>query len=276
MRTIVNIEQASAWNGYEGEHWAGHQDRYDLVNSGFNDHLLGAAALGETDRVLDVGCGNGQTTRLAAGRVAHATGVDLSEPMLARARASAAEDGIGNIAFERGDAQVCPFVAASFDVAISRFGIMFFADPVAAFANIGRALRPGGRIVFLAMHDLRDEDLGAVLGAVSDLLPWQPAADRHGPTSLADPSRIVEVLTAAGFESVTTESVDAPQVWGRDAEDAAGFLCDWGPVRFALEGADPSRSDRLRVAVTEALRPYEEPDAVRLRGTAWLVRAVRP
>src|SRR3569833_290281 len=144
---IVNTAQAEAWNGYEGGHWAAHQSRYDAVNSGFNAPLLAAAAIGEHDRVLDVGCGNGQLTRLAArrARFGHATGLDLSAPMLERARATAAEEGVANVTFARGDAQVHPFPAGAFDVAVSRFGAMFFADPVAAFANVGRAERAGGR-----------------------------------------------------------------------------------------------------------------------------------
>ena len=144
---IVNTAQAEAWNGYEGEHWAANDDRYNIVNSGFNGPLLDAAGIGETSRVLDVGCGNGKLTRLAASRArqGQVTGLDLSGPMLARARARAAEEGIGNVTFEQGDAQVYPLPPGGFDVAVSRFGVMFFGDPAAAFANIGRGLRPGGR-----------------------------------------------------------------------------------------------------------------------------------
>jgi ubiquinone/menaquinone biosynthesis C-methylase UbiE len=150
---IVNTAQADAGNGYEGEHWAANDDRYDIVNSGFNGPLLDAAGIGETSRVLDVGCGNGKLTRLAASRARHGqvTGLDLSGPMLARARARAAEEGIGNVTFEQGDAQVYPLPAGGFDVSVSRFGVMFFGDPVAAFANIGRGLRPGGRLAFACL-----------------------------------------------------------------------------------------------------------------------------
>ncbi|MER5322648.1 class I SAM-dependent methyltransferase [Streptosporangium roseum] len=281
MSSIVNTEQADAWNGYEGNHWADHQDRYDAVNSGFNDHLLAAAAVGERDRVLDVGCGNGQVTRLAARRawLGHATGIDLSAPMLRRARACAADEGVANVAFERGDAQIHPFPDAGFDVAVSRFGIMFFADPVAAFANIGRALRPGGRLAFLSLREMGANDLGPVLTAMAEHLPARPATTAPGapgPESLADPGRIREVLTGAGFEAVTSVPVDASQLWGRDAEDAAAFLGAWGPVRFILDQVDPAAAARARDALTEALRAHEEPGAVRLRGAAWLVTATRP
>ncbi|MFJ2029120.1 class I SAM-dependent methyltransferase [Streptosporangium sp. NPDC087985] len=281
MHSIVNTEQADAWNGYEGNHWADHQDRYDAVNSGFNDYLLEAAVVGERDRLLDVGCGNGQVTRLAArrARLGHATGIDLSAPMLQRARATAAGEGITNVTFEQGDAQIHPFPAAGFDVAVSRFGIMFFADPVAAFANIGRALRPGGRLAFLSMREMSHHDLGGVFAAMAEHLPQRLVFTEPGgpgPESLADPAHIQEVLTGAGFEKVTSTAVDAPQVWGRNAEDAGDFLGAWGPVRFLLDQVDQAAATRARDALTAALRPYEEPDAVRLRGAALLVTAVRP
>ncbi|MDP9845374.1 class I SAM-dependent methyltransferase [Streptosporangium lutulentum] len=284
MHSVVNTEQAEAWNGYEGNHWADHQDRYDAVNSGFNDHLLAAADLGEQDRVLDIGCGNGQVTRLAArrARLGHSTGIDLSGPMLQRARATAADEGVSNVTFARGDAQIHPFPAAGFDVAVSRFGIMFFADPVAAFANIGRALRPGGRLALLSLRSMAENDLGTVFAAMAEHLPsnslW-PDADGpapSGPESLADPDRIHEVLTDAGYEKVASAPVEAAQVWGRDAADAARFLYAWGPVRHMLGKVDQTSAARARDALTAALRPYEGHDAVRLRGAARLITATRP
>ncbi|MEU3453638.1 class I SAM-dependent methyltransferase [Micromonospora sp. NPDC006766] len=150
---------------------AEHQARYDAINSGFNELLL--AVVGPGDRVLDLGCGNGQLTRLAARRsgAGHAVGVDLSAPMLDRARASAVDEGVANVEFVRGDTQVHPFPPDGFGVALSRFGVMFFADPVAAFANVGRALRPGGRLAFGCLHDVRRGDLGAVLTPLATHLP---------------------------------------------------------------------------------------------------------
>jgi SAM-dependent methyltransferase len=280
MQAIVNTAQAEAWNGYEGGHWADHHDRYDAVNRGFNEPLLTAAAIGERDRVLDVGCGNGQLTRLAARRArrGRVSGIDLSAPMLRRARDSAAGEGITNLTFEQGDAQVHPFPAAAFDVVVSRFGVMFFADPVAAFANIGRALRPGGRLAFLSLRDMSQTDLGAVFTAVRGHLPPAPAAapGAVGPASLSEPARVHEVLTGAGFTEVEHRPVEADQMWGRDAEDAAGFLGAWGPVRFMLTRVDEAAAARFRTALTAAMRAYEKPGAVLLRGAAWLVTAVRP
>jgi SAM-dependent methyltransferase len=265
VTSIVNTAQAHAWNGYEGEHWAAHDDRYDAVNSGFNPVLLDM--VGADDRVLDVGCGNGQLTRLAARRARHVSGIDLSGPMLARARSRA--QGVSTVNFEQGDAQVHPFQEGAFDLVLSRFGVMFFADPVAAFANIGRALRPAGRLAFLCMTDLEGTDMGAVFGA---LVPSAPRF--QGPLSFADPAHTRSVLAAAGFEDVTCERVEADQVWGRDVADAAAFISAWGPVKHHLDQVDADETGRALDALTVALRPFAEPDAVRLRGTAWLVTAV--
>ncbi|MFC0005388.1 class I SAM-dependent methyltransferase [Micromonospora siamensis] len=277
MATIVNTHQSAAWNGYEGRHWADHQARYDAVNGGFSDVLLAAVRPG--DRVLDVGCGNGQLTRLAArAGGGYAVGVDLSGPMLERARSSAAEEGLPDVEFVRADAQVHPFPPGAFDVALSRFGVMFFADPVAAFANVGRALRPGGRLAFVCLDSFRHGDLGAVLGALAGHLP-PPGTDGTGaaePLSLADPDVVRRVLTAAGFAGVECEPVEAVGTWGRDAADAGRFLAGWGPIRYQLDRVDPATAERARAALVDALRRHEHPSGVRLRGTAWLVTADRP
>jgi SAM-dependent methyltransferase len=271
VTAVVNTAQEQAWNGYEGRHWAAHADRYDAVNSGFNRFLLDAVGAG--DRVLDLGCGNGQLTRLAAGKARHATGVDLSEPMLATATARAAAAGVSNVAFTRGDVQVHPFGRHAYDIALSRFGVMFYADPVAAFANVRRALRPGGRLASLCMTSMAGTDLGAVFGALAAHLPSPTGEDGTGPTSFADPGRTRAVLTEAGFAGIDCERVEADQVWGSDIADAAEFIAGWGPVRHHMELAGPEAAARAGVALTDALVPFAEADAVRLRGTAWLVTA---
>ncbi|GAA4365369.1 class I SAM-dependent methyltransferase [Actinomadura verrucosospora] len=270
MTEIVNTHQAEAWNGYEGEHWAENHDRYDAMNGGFNDALLEAARIGPRDRVLDIGCGNGQITRLAARRASlgSATGVDLSRPMLARARSLAGREGVANVAFERGDAQVHPFPAAGFDVALSRFGIMFFTDPVAAFGNVRRALREGGRLAFLCMTPSAESDMAALAAALPPL--DRPPVGHGGPLSLSDPDRVEEVLGGAGFHDVSSRRVEAEQVWGRDARDAGEFFAGWGPIRHNY-GA----GEEVRDALVEAMRSFERDGAVRLRATAWLVTARR-
>ncbi|MEU3104819.1 class I SAM-dependent methyltransferase [Streptomyces griseoflavus] len=275
MRAIANRQQAEAWNDWEGIHWAEHPERYDAMLEAFNAPLFAAADIAAGDRVLDVGCGTGRTTRLAARRAGDGSvvGVDLSAPMLERARRSAAAEGVGNVVFEQGDAQVHPFPGAAFDVVLSRGGVMFFADPVAAFAHLRRALAPGGRLAFLGPHPGGPDS--AYARATAALTPYlreaSPAA--RGMGSLLDPARIRHVLTDAGFTDLEVTPAEAPMTFGTDAEDAAGFLFSMGPTRHNLRGVDAAVVARLRAEVREALTDFETADGVRIPGSVWIVTA---
>jgi SAM-dependent methyltransferase len=280
LTSIVNIQQAEAWNGYEGQYWADHPQHWDAVVGGLNDFLFAAAAIGSPDRVLDVACGNGQTTRLAAGLASdgHALGVDLSGPMVQRARALGRAEGVANVRFEQGDAQVYPFPRGEFDVAISRGGLTFFADPVAAFANIATALRSGGRLAFVCLQHMANQEWFTVLtSAVLGRVPTPNPADPYAPGmfSLTDPERIRTVLTRAGLTDITVAPLDVPMLFGADASTAAEMHLGSGPARHRLRDADTTTETRLLHALTAALRPFEQPDGVRLRGAYWLVSAVR-
>jgi SAM-dependent methyltransferase len=278
MTTLVNTQQAQAWNGWEGEHWAQHADRYDAMNGGFNDALFAAAAITETDRVLDVGCGVGQTTRLAARRATggHVVGVDLSAPMLAQARSRTASEGLANVTFDQGDAQVHPFPTNGFDVAISRGGVMFFTDLVAAFANIGRALRPGGRLAFFGPQKSNPDGAYARATAALNPLMRKPSPASRGMMSLVDPADIRQVLADTGFLTVTVTAAEAPMMLGRDAIDAADFILSIGPVRFNLDGADPAVVDRVRDELRTGLQPYQTTTGVHIPGAVWMVTAIHP
>ncbi|OAR26994.1 methyltransferase [Streptomyces sp. ERV7] len=281
MPDVVNTEQAQAWNGPEGAHWARNQDRWNAVNEGFNEPLLEAAALTEGCRVLDIGCGSGQTTRLAALRAprGHALGLDLSGPMLAGARARAERDGVSNIAFEQGDAQVHPFEPGAHDSALSRFGVMFFADPVVAFGAIGRALRPGGRLAFVCPAAADGNGWVEAFSVLSGPLPLGDLArpGLPGMFSLAEPARIREVLTAAGFTGVTVTEARAYGTWGSGAADAAEFLLGTGPGSHLIAQMDAAARAAARRRLEEWLRAHETSDGtVRLLSTSWLVTADRP
>jgi SAM-dependent methyltransferase len=278
MPAIANARQAEAWNGWEGAHWARNRARYNAIVGAFNDDLFRAAAIAPDDRVLDVGCGTGHVTLLAA-RHAHrgnVAGVDLSAPMLERARADATAQGIANVRFEQADAQVHPFPDAGFDVAISRGGVMFFEDAVAAFANIRRGLRPGGRLVFMGPQGGGpDSDYARATSALKPLLRAPSPASR-GMGSLIEPARIREVLDAAGFAGVEVEPVTALMDYGRDAADAAEFILGQGPVRSNLAGLDPSVVEPARARLREGLEAYETSEGVHIPGAVWLVSATRP
>ncbi|WP_062348364.1 class I SAM-dependent methyltransferase [Herbidospora yilanensis] len=276
---IPNTAQATSWNGPEGVHWADQKDHTAGGNAALHRLLFGAAAITETDRVLDIGCGAGETTIVAARLAArgHVVGVDLSRPMLERARADGVRSGLVNLRFEEGDAQVHPFPDDHFDVAVSQFGIMFFADPVAAFANIGRAVRPGGRLVFVCPQDIARCAWYTVPNAALLGHPPEPPADALAPGmfSLADRSRIERVLGEAGFRTVTTTAVDVPLYFGRDAANAADFYLGTGPVRAILERDATLTPAAARAILRATLEPYAGPEGVYLGGALWLVSAER-
>lgn len=281
MTVIVNTAQEQAWNGPEGAHWARHQDRWNAVNDGFNEPLLDAARIGDRDRTLDIGCGAGRTTRLAALRAprGHALGLDLSGPMLAEARALAEAEGVRNAAFTRGDAQTHPLGESAFDAAISRYGAMFFADPEAAFGNIARALRPGGRLALICPSDPGLNDWVTAMTSLRGILPVGDFArlGHPGMFSLGEPDRVRAVLAAAGFTAITLDETRAYGTWGRDAADAADFLLATGPGRHLMDQADEPARVRARAALTDHLRAHERPDGtVGLLSTAWLITADRP
>ncbi|MDA3628260.1 class I SAM-dependent methyltransferase [Saccharopolyspora sp. WRP15-2] len=273
MQNVVNVQQAEAWNGWEGELWASNAERYDGMLDDFNAALFAAAQIDRAHRVLDVGCGTGRTTRLAAGQATRgrAVGVDISAPMVARARADSAD--IPNIEFVQADAQVHPFPEAGFDVAISRGGVMFFADLVAGFSNIRRALRPDGRLAFIspAAPD-PDGDYARATAALGEFMK-KPSPASLGMMSMVDPVRIDEVLDSAGFRDIAVEKVEADQNLGENADDAAEFVCSLAPVQFNLRHLDKSTVDRLRAELSSGLQPHETAQGVRVGGTVWLASA---
>lgn len=277
MPTIANTRQADAWNGWEGVHWARNRARYNAIVAAFDDDLFRRAEIAPDHRVLDIGCGTGQVTLLAARRAAegHVVGIDRSAPMLAVARADAAAQGLANARFDQGDAQVHPFPDAGFDVAISRGGVMFFEDAVAAFANVRRGLRPGGRLVFMGPQ--RGTPDSAYARATTALRPLmrEPSPASRGMGSLVDPARIRAVLEAAGFTGIGIEPVTAPMDYGRDAADAADFILGQGPVRTNLAALDPSAVARTREQLRADLTAFETAEGVRISGAVWLVGAVR-
>jgi SAM-dependent methyltransferase len=277
---IVNVDQAEEWDGREGAHWAQHADRYDALSQRITPHLMSAAAVGVSDRVLDVGCGCGLTSR-AAGRAAESgsvLGVDLSAAMLREAEERARADGLANVRFEQVDAQVHAFASGAFDLAISRFGVMFFADPVAAFANIASAIRPGGRLVFLCWQDLLLNEwiMVPASGALSYVsFPDLGPEGAPGPFSLAEPDRTRDLLAKAGFAAVEISELEEEVFLGQNAADSTAFLQGTGMARALLEGTDPDTERKAIEAVQGALEAREQAAGVWLGSAAWLVEARR-
>lgn len=276
----ANVEMAAAWDGEEGDDWTEHAERYEASGRHLRPRLRLGALVTSTSRVLDIGCGTGRAT-LDAARAATeglAVGVDLSSRMLAYARDRARAEGVTNAEFLQTDAQVHPFEPAAFDLAISSFGAMFFHDPVAAFANVHRALAGGGRLALLAWRPLEENGWLMTIRAALALgrtLPAPPVG-APGPFGLADPSRVREVLAAAGFSDVDVAPVDEPIYLGRDAGDAWIFVRGQGIVRGLTGGLDERSKqqaiDNLRQAVEEAATP----EGVLLPSAAWLITARVP
>ena len=279
MLTIANVEQAAAWDGSEGAHWTEHAARYERAGWRHEKHFDEAGLIGASDRVLDIGCGTGKSTRDAA-RQAHegsALGVDLSASMLERGRELAAAEGLTNVEFVQADAQVHPFEAGAFDVAISSFGVMFFNDPVAAFANIGAALTPQGRLAVYAWREIgRNEWVSEMRDALAvGRQLGEPPPDAPTPFSLADPDRVRRILGAAGFTDVALEPVDEPLEFGADADDAYGFMSGVGIVHGLTQDLDDAKKAEALAALRATVDAHETPDGVLFGTSAWLITARR-
>lgn len=276
----ANPEQVSAWDGDEGEHWTDYEDEYNAVVHRLDGYLLDAAHILPGDRVLDIGCGCGLTTRLAAGRApsGHGLGLDLSSRMIDRARERSRLEGPHNVAFEQADVQIHSFEGQVFDVAISRFGAMFFTDPVAAFTNIGSAMRSGGRLALLSWQGLRDNEwLTSIRGALAAgrNLP-DPPAGAPGPFGLADPEAVRRILTAADFQDVIVEAVKEPLRLGTEAADAFGFVSGLGITRGLLNDLDDAARSSALETLGAVLAAHQTAEGVLLDSSSWLVTAHRP
>ncbi|MGH3760340.1 class I SAM-dependent methyltransferase [Actinophytocola sp.] len=257
------------WSGRDGAYWAEHDVRYDTVLGPLTPHLLAAADLRPTDRVLDVGCGCGNTTRLAGRRAADVLGVDLSEAMLARARQRTAEAGLTNVRFERADAQRTAFEPV--DLVMSQLGIMFFDDPAAAFANLRRA---GRRLAFLCWQRLElNENRYVLREALGPHVDLPAPRTTVSALSLADPTRIDELLTGAGFRDIEIQDVREPLLLGRDADDAVEFELADPTVHTWLTEAGPAAARKATDALREAYAARQTPEGVLLGSAAWLVTA---
>ncbi len=250
---------------------------YDAELQRHNEALRHAAGIQPGDHVLDIGCGTGQTTREAArtARAGTALGVDLSGPAIERARELARE--LNNVSFEHADAQVHRFAPERFDLAISRFGTMFFDDPRAAFANIRRALRPGGRLVMMVWqsHERNEWDVG--LRQSLSAAQRTQAAHFEGPDpfSLADPRATEEILHAAGFPNPTFTDVREPVYYGRDVATALDWVHGFACTKQALTRMDPADAARARERLRAALTAHLTDDGVWFNSRAWIVAACR-
>jgi SAM-dependent methyltransferase len=272
-----NEEQLRAWDGDEGAYWAEHADHFDRSIAVYHERLLSVAAIRSADRVLDIGCGTGQTSR-DAGRAApqgSAVGVDLSSRMLECARRRTAEAGLTNVTYEQADAQVHPFPRHGYDVAISRTGAMFFGDHVAAFTNVANALTPQGRLALVVWQAPAANEwireIFSALAAGRDLPGPQP--DAPGPFSLSDPARVHDLLATAGFTDITVDGLEAPMRFGDDGDDAHRFVL--GLMGWMLDGLDDAGRARAVEDLRATMHAHDTGEGVTFGSAVWTVTAVR-
>ena len=278
--STLNKDQSDYWNGEVGQRWATHHRALDTAFAPFTEALFDRAALAPGARVLDIGCGAGDTALIAARQVGsggHVTAADLSEPLLAVGRERAAQEAPGAAAIEwlRADAQDHAF-GTRFDHALSRFGVMFFEDSAAAFANIRRALVTGGRLRFLCWRSMAENQWvtlarDAVLPLLPEVEPPQPGAP--GPFRFAAPDSALPILEAAGFRAIECQPVNRAMQLGDTPEAAASFAATRGPIARLLRERDPALQEAALKSITGLFTDRFGSGPVSLGAACWLITA---
>ncbi len=279
-----NRDQAEYWSSAEGAKWVDHQAFFDGSMAPVLERLLAAADLRAGQHVLDIGCGTGASTLAAAAMVGpegKVTGLDISPLMLARARERAAQAGIDNVAFIEGDAQTHAFSPASIDALISRFGVMFFSDPVAAFANMARALKPRARLTFIAWGPMAENPWFALpLAAAAARLgaPEPPPPHAPGPMAFSDQAHVSDILARAGLSEITVQEVRLAFTPPGDVASLADFLTHVGPAARIIAAKQGSAADARAITadIRAALAPFAGADGVRVPALLNLFSARRP
>lgn len=284
MNDIVNSEMSEYWNGDGGRKWLHFQDRIDASLIPFGQQAMEAAEIVTGERVLDIGCGCGDTSFEIARRVGpdgHVQGIDISERILAQARGRAVSSVASNVAFECADAQPHRFDSMAFDVVYSRFGIMFFDDPVAAFSNIRQAIKPGGRMAFICWRPINANQwvrLPLEVAANHLPLPPQSSPEEPGPFSFGDSNRVLQILAAAGFVNTSIEQYDTTFNVGASLDEAVTFLTHIGPASSAIGSPDVDDTSRTRTVaeLRNTLASYKTVNGVELEAATWVVTARNP
>lgn len=277
---MTNADAVDHWSGEVGEHWASEAGRYDRMNAATAERIIRAVAPQPGQRILDVGCGSGALALGIAPSVepgGEVVGLDLSRQMLGVARARATERQLTNVTFHHGDAQTHDLGMRRFDSIVSRFGVMFFSDPAAAFANLAGALRPSGRLVFSCWQDLaRNEWVTVPAAAALEHVPIPAGLTEvgaHGAFSLSDPQAITGLLDGAGFADVTVTGVHESMWFGSSVEDAVAFMRTTEFATTLFTGAERTAAEAGWHAIAEVLAEHRTAAGIELQGSIWLVTA---
>jgi SAM-dependent methyltransferase len=274
-----NADQIAYWNGPGGQRWADRQQAQDILLKPIADTLIDRAKPKAGERIIDVGCGSGATSIAFAQQVGssgHVFGIDISGPMLARARASAPREL--PVDFALADATIYPFDPASFDLLASRFGVMFFAEPSRSFANMRKALRPSGRLAFACWREPRENPFFmAPLQAVYKHVPKLPqqGPEDPGPFSFASEARVHRILGEAGFTGIAMEphNLALDVAIGRGLEAAVQGALEIGPASRALEGQPADVRAAATNSIREVLSTFARGETVPLPASIWIVTA---
>jgi SAM-dependent methyltransferase len=283
MSTAANAAQQEYWNTVAGPRWVGLGGFVERRVQTVNDLLLARSAIAPGERVLEIGCGTGAATipfAEAVGERGRVVGVDISEPMLAGARKRIGESGLRNVTLLQADAQTHRFEPDAFDLITSRFGVMFFADPTAAFGNLLPALRPGGRLCFACWGSLEDNRhwLIPYEVALRHLGPPAPKDPRApGPMAFSDPDYVRSFLSAAGFDAIEIHR-ETPNIIGSTPEEEAEHACIMGPPGRLIDEKQPDAAVRetIKREITDAFAAYAKGKEMLLPSTVFVVTARRP
>lgn len=284
--TEQNAYQVTDWNGQSGERWVANQARLDAMVAVFGQAAIESVAPATGECVLDVGCGAGASTMALATRVGaggQVLGVDISEPLIGRARALAPPDTPA--LFQVADASSAELPEGAFDILFSRFGVMFFDDPTGAFAHMRRALRPGGRVAFVCWRGAAENDwVRLPMGAIKGIVPLNapPDPEAPGPFSFGDRERVARILTAAGFTDIAITPFDASipfgegRTWDAAIDDALKLAFEVGPLSRTLADQPDDIRARASAAVRAAFAGLPGERSVMIDGAAWIVMARNP
>lgn len=283
MTDAPNAAQAEYWNAVAGSTWAALQDPLDAQLEPIGLEAMAVLAPAEGEHILDIGCGAGATALELAWRIdpeGSVTGVDISAPLLEVARRRARDAGYEQVKFVQADAQTHAFEKARFDAAFSRFGVMFFADPAAAFANIRGAVRPGGRLAFACWRPFAENPwMSAPMEAALRKLPPQPTAppqdpNAPGPFAFADQARVRGILEAAGWRNVRHRPLDL-KIGGRSLQESIDTALRVGPLGALLRD-QPDKAPVVIEILREEFQRHLTPDGVRMASAVWIVTADNP
>lgn len=282
-----NAQQIEFWNGEAGTKWSDRNDEMDTMLRPLGEDAIARATPATGECVLDIGCGCGDTSLAiakqvgAAGRV---LGVDISAPMLARAKAKGEELGGGAndvASFQLADASTFDFAPAAFDLMFSRFGVMFFADPAAAFTNIRLALKPSGRLTFLCWGPVEENDwvMTPLMAALAHLPPPEPMDPRApGPFAFSDKEYVSDILGKAGFTDIAFEATSPVMRsgQGQTLDEQAQFFTEMGPLVRALVDQPDDVMAKVTEAIKDVIKGHQKDGATELQGKCWIVTAKNP